>query len=188
MKEDHCGLVDLSRYDSSKFDRGRPVIVEVLWILVQALFVRSWLPGATHRRWLLRLFGARIGTGVDIKPGVRVKFPWRLSIGAYSWIGEDVWIDNLAEVDIGENCCISQDAYLCTGSHDLHKPTFDLIVKPIRLEAGAWIAARAVVAPGVTVREGAVLSIGSVATVDLLPKTIYRGCPASAVVNRTSHL
>ena len=185
MTGDHGGLVDLSRYDTGGFDRGRSAVVEALWILVQALLVRSWLPGAAHRRWLLRLFGARIGAGVDIKPGVRVKFPWRLSIGAHSWIGEDAWIDNLAEVVIGDNCCISQGVYLCTGSHDWGKPAFDLIAKPIRVGSGAWIAARAVVAPGVTVGEGAVLGLGSVATGDLLPGTVYQGCPAGVVSHRT---
>lgn len=178
--------MDLIRYDNGRFHRGRSWWIEALWLLVQGLFIRSWLPGAAHRRWLLRLFGAQIGSKVDIKPGVRVKFPWKLKIGDHSWIGEDAWIDNLAEVQIGANCCVSQGAYLCTGNHDWRKPAFDLVVKPIHIEDGAWVAARAVVAPGITIGEGAVLALGSVATRDLLPGTVYRGCPAIAVHSRKS--
>jgi putative colanic acid biosynthesis acetyltransferase WcaF len=177
-------IVHLSKYDNHNFDRGRPRWVEALWLFVQALFVSSWLPGASHRRWFLKRFGARVGENVDLKPGLRVKFPWRLYIGDFVWVGEDAWIDNLADAEIGSHCCISQGTYLCTGSHDWSAPTFDLIVKPIRIENGAWIAARAVVGPGVTVGEGAVLGLGSVATRDLVPWTVYQGCPAEPVRER----
>jgi putative colanic acid biosynthesis acetyltransferase WcaF len=131
-----------------------------------------------HRRLLLRLFGARIGKGVVIKPGVRVKFPWRLEVGDHTWIGERAWLDNLAPISVAENCCISQEAYLCTGSHVWTSASFDLIVRPIRVNAQAWIAARAIVAPGVVVGEGAVLALGSIAAHDLDPWTIYSGTPA----------
>jgi putative colanic acid biosynthesis acetyltransferase WcaF len=173
--------VNLGDFDNRWFHRGRGRVVEVLWLLVSGLFVRSWIPGAAHRRWLLRRFGARIGDGVQIKPGVRVKFPWRFSIGPRSWLGEDVWIDNLATVEIGADCCISQGAYLCTGSHDWTKATFDLIVKPIRIEDDAWIAARAVIAPGVTVGKGAVLGLCSMATEDLTEWMVHIGCPSRPV-------
>ena len=154
-------------------------------MVAQALFLRSFIPGSLHRRLLLRLFGARIGTGVVIKPGVRVKFPWRLEIGEHSWIGEGVWIDNLAEVKIGAHCCLSQEAYLCTGSHDWSRTTFDLVTAPILIEEGAWIAARAVVAPGVVVGEGAVLGLASLASKSLEARGIYRGVPASLDRYRT---
>jgi putative colanic acid biosynthesis acetyltransferase WcaF len=168
----------LDRFDNRQFRRGRPAIVEFIWMAVQALLVSSFLPGSAHRRALLRLFGARIGAGVVIKPGVRVKFPWRLAIGQHSWIGEGVWIDNLADVTIGDHCCLSQEAYLCTGSHDWSKPEFDLIVKPIRVADGSWVAARAVLGPGTVVGEGAIVGLGSVATGTLEPFGIYRGNPA----------
>lgn len=170
--------VNLAKFDNLWFDRGRGRAVEALWIIVSNLFVSSWIPGTAHRKWLLRQFGARIGEEVRIKPRVRVKFPWRLSIGHRSWIGEDVWIDNLAAVEIGADCCISQGAYLCTGSHDWTKTSFDLTVKPIRIEDGAWIAARAIVAPGVCVGKGAVLALGSSATSDLTEWMVYMGCPS----------
>ena len=168
---------DLGRYRTD-FDRGRPRWVEAAWMLVEALFVRSWVPGSAHRRALLTLFGARLGSGVVVKPGVRVKFPWRLAVGDNAWLGEDVWIDNLAEVTIGDNACLSQGAYLCTGSHDWSAPGFDLVVKPIVVGAGAWVGARAVVGPGVVVGEGAVLALGSTATRALEPWGVYAGVPA----------
>ncbi len=176
--------VRLSEFSNKGFSRGRPLVVELLWLLVQAAFVSSWLPGSSHRCFLLRMFGARIGNGVNIKPGVRVKFPWRLHVGDHSWIGEDVWIDDLDDVWIGSNCCLSQGAYLCTGSHDWAKPSFDLRTGPIRIEDGAWIAARASVGPGVTIGEGAVLCLGSTATRNLPPWTINSGVPASVKGSR----
>lgn len=174
----------LASYDGSRLVRGRSFIVEALWLACQAVFVRSWIPGSSHRRFLLRLFGGRIAKGVVIKPGIRVKFPWRLSIGADSWIGEDVWIDNLAPVTIAADCCLSQGSYLCTGSHDWGDQGFGLITKPIDIREGAWIAARTSIGPGVTVGEGAVLAFASVAVTDLDPWTIYQGNPAAPVKPR----
>ncbi len=176
--------VRLAHYRNALFSRGRSRFIEALWLLVQCAFVSSWIPGSAHRRWLLGAFGATVGKGVQIKPGVRVKFPWRLEISDHSWIGEDVWIDNLAPVTIASNCCISQRVYLCTGSHDWSRPTFDLIVRPIHIKQAAWIAACSTVGPGVTVGEGAVLALGSVATHDLEPWTIYTGIPAKPVRKR----
>ena len=129
--------------------------------------------GSRLRITILRIFGARIGSGVVIKPHVKVKFPWRLTVGANSWIGEGVWIDNLAEVKIGCNACISQGAYLCTGSHDWSAPTFDLVVRPIEIGDEAWICANASVGPGVRAGRGAVLTLGAVATRDLEDWTCY---------------
>ena len=177
----------LDTYNNIGFDRGRSVWVETLWIVVQALFVDCWLPGSLHRVWLLRLFGARLGQGVIIKQFVRVKFPWKLVVGDHSWIGEGVWIDNLAVIRLGNHVCISQGAYLCTGSHDWSSKQFDLIVRPIEIHDHAWVAARAVVAPGVCIYEGAVLGLGSVATSDLDAWHVYCGCPAVLSRERKLH-
>lgn len=127
---------------------------------------------------LLSAFGAKVGKGVLIKPGVHIKFPWKLSIGNHVWIGEKAWIDNLAPVTIADHVCISQEAYLLTGNHNYKKATFDLMTQPIVLEAGSWIGARSVVCPGVTVGAGAILTVGSVATKDLEANGIYQGNPA----------
>lgn len=149
-----------------------------MWWLLQAMLVRSWIPGSAHRRFLLRLFGARIGAGTIFKPGLRVKFPWRLVIGDHTWVGEGVWIDNLGMVKIGSHCCISQGVYLCTGNHNWSSPQFDLTVAPIEIHDSAWVCAKAVIAPGVVIGEGAVLSLGSVAIADLDAWGIYWGSPA----------
>ena len=171
----------LDRFDNADFRRGRPALVEALWLLVQGLFVATWLPGSALRVLLLRLFGARIGAGVRLKPGLRVKFPWRLCVGDHAWLGENVWLDNLAEIRIGDHCCVSQGAHLCTGSHDWTREGFDLVTRPIRLEDQSWICARAVVGPGVRVGQGAVLALGSVATHDLAPWQVHQGVPARPV-------
>lgn len=160
-------MVRLDRFDNGGFDRGRSRLVEGVWALFDLVLVRSGLPGSSWRRALLRLFGAKIGDGVVIKARVAVKFPWRLEIGAHSWIGEGAWIDNLALVSIGAHVCVSQGAYLCTGSHDWSRPAFDLVTKPIRIEDSAWICAKAVIGPGVTIGRGAVVGLGAVATRDV---------------------
>lgn len=176
-----AGAMRLDLYNAGSFDRGRPRWLEALWLLAQSILLASPLWGRRLRVAVLRSFGARIGRGVTIKPGVRVKFPWRLQIGDHCWIGEDVWLDNLAEIRIGNHCCLSQGAYLCTGSHDWNRIQFDLIVKPIVLEDEVWLAARSMIGPGVTVGRGAVLALGSAATGDLLPWRIHQGVPAVPV-------
>lgn len=154
----------LNEFDNAGFDRGASRVKEALWLAVSGLLVASWLPGSHWRVALLRAFGARIAAGVVIKPHVRVKFPWRLEIGAHSWIGESVWIDNLAAVRIGKNVCISQGVYLCTGSHDWNRRTFDLRVGPIELHDHVWLCAMASVAPGTVVGEGAIIAMRELAT------------------------
>jgi putative colanic acid biosynthesis acetyltransferase WcaF len=174
----------LGDFNNDNFDRGRSRLVEAFWRIVEGLFFNSWLPGPGWRVWLLRAFGAQAGKGIVIKPHVRVKFPWKLRIGDHSWIGESVWIDNLAEVSIGSNCCISQGVYLCTGSHRWDKETFDLETKPIVIENQCWVGAMARIAPGVRMGEGAVLMMGGVATSNLDAWQIFNGAPAAGVKKR----
>lgn len=184
-RDDSSALsISLADFDNSSFSRGRSGLVEALWLITQWTLVSSWLPGSAHRRWLLRLFGAHVGKGVRIKPRVRVKFPWRLSLGDNTWLGEGVWIDNLVEIKIGANCCISQDAYLCSGSHDWTKPSFDLVTKPVRIEDESWVCSRATVAPGVKAGRGSVLAMASLAATDLQPWTVYQGVPARPLCSR----
>jgi putative colanic acid biosynthesis acetyltransferase WcaF len=170
--------MQLDEFDNSDFDRGSSRLVEALWRIAEGLLFASWIPGSGWRRSLLRLFGARVGRGVVVKPRVRVKFPWRLCIGDHSWIGEGVWIDNLAEVRIGAHCCLSQAAYLCTGNHRWDRADFALVTGPIDIEDHCWIGARASVGPAVTCREGSVLSMGSLAVEDLEEWTVHAGSPA----------
>jgi len=170
---------DLSSFDNSWYHPGKSAPTLLLWYLVNALFFINPLnPLSGLKVRLLRLFGAKVGKGVNIKPAVNIKYPWRLHIGDHVWIGEKAWIDNLADVRIGSHSCVSQGAMLLTGSHDYKRTGFDLITGEIVLEAGAWVGAHAVVCPNVTVGSHAVLAVNSVATQDLAPYTIYQGNPA----------
>ncbi|MCB9307747.1 MAG: colanic acid biosynthesis acetyltransferase WcaF [Lewinellaceae bacterium] len=177
--------VDLSQFRNEWFDRGAPRWKELCWMVVSAVFFRHSLGiwNGAKCGWL-RIFGARVGRGVLIKPQVQIKFPWKLGIGDNCWIGEHTWIDNLAEVTLGANVCISQGAMLLTGNHDYGAPAFDLITRPIYLHDGVWIGARSLVCPGVTCHSHAVLSVQSVATHDLDAYGIYRGNPAEKIRDR----
>ena len=176
--------IELGQYQNSEFSRGRGKFVELMWLICSAVFVESFVPGNFHRLMFLRLFGAKIGRGTVIKPAVKVKFPWRLTIGVDSWIGEGVWIDNLDHVSISDNCCLSQDVYLCTGSHDWSDVTFSLRTAPIVLKHGVWLGAKSVVCPGVVVETGVVLTVSSVLSVKTDAWTIYQGNPAVALKRR----
>jgi putative colanic acid biosynthesis acetyltransferase WcaF len=175
---------DLSVYDNSWWNPG-PKWKVLLWFLVSPISINSYLPLPMGlKKWILTLFGAKIGAGFAIKPGVKIKFPWFLTIGDHVWIGEEVWIDNLAPVSIGNHVCISQGAMLETGNHNYRSRTFDLFVKPIDLENGVWIGAKAVVCPGVTCHSHSILSVGAVATHTLEAYGIYQGNPAVWVKKR----
>jgi putative colanic acid biosynthesis acetyltransferase WcaF len=179
------GKVDLSRPDNSDFDKGRSSFMIALWHFIGAPLVRSNLmPISAIKCAVLRVFGARIGRGVYAKPGLRVKFPWYLTVGDYCWLGEDAWIDNLAPVTIGSHVCVSQAAYLCTGNHDWTAPNMKLFRRPIVLGDGSWVGARATVCPGVTIGEGAIAAVGSVVTRDIPPYQIRAGNPAVYVRDR----
>lgn len=159
-----------------------------LWYIVSLLFFRTGLPfPSALKRFLLLLFGAKVGKKVVIKPGVHIKHPWYLSIGDYSWIGENVWIDNLKMVTIGAHCCLSQGCYLLCGNHDYSKSSFDLITRPIHIEDGCWIGAFGIVAPGVACRSHSVLAAGSVAVGDIEEYTVYQGNPATFKRKRVIH-
>ncbi len=177
--------MQLNQYTVGDYSPGASTLKQLLWFFLGDPLVRSRLmPFSGFKVWVLRCFGAKIGEQVRIKTGVKVKFPWRLTIGDYSWIGEDVWLDNIAEITLAENVCISQNVYLCTGNHDWFDPSFKLIAAPIHIEAGSWIAARASVGAGVTIGQGAVLSLGSVTGRSLEPMTIYAGNPAVSIKKR----
>ncbi|SDL60540.1 putative colanic acid biosynthesis acetyltransferase WcaF [Catalinimonas alkaloidigena] len=173
--------VDLSRYNNDWYSPGAPRWKQLVWFLTNALFFINPLnPLSGLKVALLRLFGAQIGEGVMIKPGVNIKYPWFLTIGNHVWIGENVWIDNLTHVTIDDHACLSQGAMLLTGSHDYKQITFDLKVSGITLRRGVWIGAKALVCPGVTAETHSVLAASSVATTDLAPYMVYQGNPAVA--------
>lgn len=130
------------------------------------------------------MFGAKIGRNVVIKPKVNIKYPWKLSVGNHCWIGESVWIDNLDQVIIEDNVCLSQGAFLICGNHNYKTSSFDLMIAPITLKQGSWVGAKSIVGPGVTLESHAVLSLGSVASASLEAFSIYRGNPAIKIKER----
>ncbi|MFF0163567.1 putative colanic acid biosynthesis acetyltransferase [Streptomyces sp. NPDC005263] len=173
----------LRGFTGAGYDKGRPVLVQAAWFAaLHLLFVKWWFP-ARLRPALLRAFGARIGQRVLIRRGVRIHWPWKLDVGDDVWIGEDVWILNLEPVTIGSDCCVSQSALLCTGSHLRRCATFEFDNGPIRLEPGSWVAARAVVLRGVTVGSGAVVGAGAVAHQDLAPESVLTVRATSATAS-----
>lgn len=176
---------DLSKFDNNWYNPQKPFFVIVLWYIINLLIFNNGLfPFSGFKCFVLRIFGAKIGKGVVIKPSVNIKYPWLLQIGNYCWIGERVWIDNLAMVSIGNHVCISQGAMLLTGNHNFKSENFELIVKGITLEDGVWIAAKSVVCPGITCYSHSVLTVGSVAKTDLEAYFVYGGNPAVKIKSR----
>ena len=175
---------DLSTYNNTWYKPGSTLKI-LLWYFVNVLFFINPLnPISSLKVFLLKLFGAKIGSGVVIKPGVNIKYPWLLTIGDYSWIGEKVWIDNLAKVTIGKHVCVSQEAMLLCGNHNYKKTTFDLLVSEITIDDGAWVGAKTVVCPGVNIKSHAILTVNSVATKTLEAYYIYQGNPARQIRKR----
>lgn len=180
--------MDLSAFNNAKFDRGASKTKELAWLLLRGFFFdRSNLPWYRTRRALLRAFGATLGSNPIIKPRVRITFPWRITLGDHVWLGDHVQILNLADITIGDNCCVSQNAFLCTGSHDWSRHDFRLITAPIVLEAEVWICANVFIGPGVTIGKGSVVTAGSVVTRNLPPGMICSGNPCVPVKPRTEH-
>ena len=172
-------LQDLSKFNLPQdFAKSRPSVLWFFWLIFGEILISSWIPGSFWRVLLLRLFGAKLGNGVLVKPNVKIKFPWRLSIGDHTWIGEKVWIDNLEWVVIGSNVCISQGAYLCTGNHNFKSTSFPYLLGRIDIEDEAWICAMVRIAPSVRVGMGSVIKFGSVLYDSVPPKTIVSGFPA----------
>ena len=175
----------LDRYSTPlSWNPGAPLWCRVLWLVIGKPLVASPLPGTPWRKALLRAFGARLGVGGRFKPGLQVTFPWRLILGDHCWLGENLWIDNLASVTLGDRVCLSQGAYLCTGNHDFSSPGFELRLGPITIGTDAWIAARAILAPGTQIGFGAVVALGAVVSGSVAAGAIMRGNPAVIVGKR----
>lgn len=176
---DDTPLVDLRKYDQSNFDRGRSSWFVLLWWLVQAVA----FPISPHnfngfRCFLLRLFGAQIGQGVLIRPTARFTYPWKVEIGDYSWIGDDVVLYSLEQIRIGCHCVISQKSYLCTGSHDIQDSAFGLKTAGISIGNGVWIATDCFIAPGVQIGANAVIGARSSVFSNIPAQQVCWGTPA----------
>ena len=181
-------LTDLSRYYQPGFEVGRSKWYVMVWWLVQAVVFPLTLHTAHGPRCaLLRLFGAKIGKNVVIRPSARFTYPWKVEIGDYSWIGEDVTFYSLAPIRLGQHCVVSQKSYLCTGSHDPSDPRFALVTAPIVIENGAWVATDCFIAPGVRIGANALIAARSSVFKDMPEQQICMGSPCRPQKKRVIH-
>jgi putative colanic acid biosynthesis acetyltransferase WcaF len=170
--------IDLRKYDQSWFERGRPGWFILFWWLVQAIsFPLSHHNAHGFRCGILRLFGAKIGRDVKIRPTARFTYPWKISIGDYSWIGDDVVLYSLDQIKIGSQCVISQKCYLCSASHDFKDVAFALIPAPVEIGNGVWIAADCFIGPGVDIGANTVIGARSSVFSDIPEEQVAWGSP-----------
>jgi putative colanic acid biosynthesis acetyltransferase WcaF len=166
-------------------NRGRAAWIEAIWYVTKCVFFLSAIPWPCRFKcWVLRLFGARIGRNVYLKPRINIHFPWKLSIGEHSWIGEEVSILNLEPVAIGNHCCISQRAFLCTGNHDYETIEMAYRNASIILKDGVWVGAQVFVGPGVKISEDCVVAACSMVNQSLPAGMVCSGNPCRTVKAR----
>ena len=163
-------------------------IMERVWEVARAmLFLSSpWFA----RRWrnrVFQLFGGKSSADVSLARKCRLDFPWKIEIGEFSHVGDYVLIRGGGGVHIGKNVCISEDTKILTSSHDVASPTFDLVRRPVFINDSVWIAMSAIILPGVTIGEGAVVAAGAVVTKDVEPWTVVAGNPAREIRKRELH-
>lgn len=178
-------MQSLNNFILPKNFRGRSGIVVQIWWFVECFlfkpspqFMYGW------RRYLLRLFGAKIGKNVIIRPSVSITYPWKVSIGDYSWIGDDVVLYSLGKIEIGSNAVISQKSYLCAASHDYDKEDFPIWSKKITIEDECWLATDVYVAPGITIGKGTVVGARSSVFKCLPAGKVCFGSPAKVIKDR----
>jgi putative colanic acid biosynthesis acetyltransferase WcaF len=177
-------VIDLSQAGKGNYQAKRGALIELIWFVLEACVINNkLLPFSGVRVALLRLFGAKIGTGCRFVHPVRVKAPWNLEVGDNCWFGVDVWIYNQTLIRIGSNVCISQGTFLTAGSHDM-STTMDLHVAPIIIEDGVWITSKCVVQMGVTIGRSAVVTPSSVVHRSLEAEGVYGGNPCRFIRNR----
>ena len=167
--------------------RGRPAVVVQFWWLIQSILFRlspQFMYG--WRRFLLRCFGATIGKQVKVRPSVHIQFPWKVSIGDYSWIGDHVTLYSLGEITIGKNVVVSQNSYICAATHNYADPHFSIYSKPVIIEDYCWLATDVFVAPGIIIHAGTVVGARSSVFHSLPAGKICFGSPAIVVKNRPS--
>jgi putative colanic acid biosynthesis acetyltransferase WcaF len=176
---------DLQMFQVPEGFRGRSSFVVQLWWLTESLLFRT-SPQVMHgwRRGLLRIFGAKIGKGVLIRPTVKITYPWKIVIGDYSWIGDEVVLYSLGEIIIGKNAVVSQRSYLCAGTHDYNTKEFAIFSLPITVEDQVWLATDVFVGPGVTIGEAAVVGARSSVFKSIEGGMVYAGNPLKALKQR----
>lgn len=156
-----------------------------LWWVAQALFFRCSPQFAYgFRAWLLRLFGARVGQATIIRPTVRITYPWKVSIGDYAWVGDDVVLYSLGEIEIGAHAVVSQRSYVCAADHDYTQSDFPIRARKVIIGSQAWLAADVFVAPGVRIGEGAVIGARSSVFRNMPDGMLCMGSPCHPVKPR----
>jgi putative colanic acid biosynthesis acetyltransferase WcaF len=168
---------------ATKYSRSE-IIRRILWSFGQWLFRLSPRPCFGWRRAVLRCFGASVGKQVNTYPSTRIYFPWNLTVGDWSAIGEDVLIYNLGPVTLGKKVTISHRAHLCAGTHDYTRPELPLLKPRIEIGDQAWVCADAFVGPGVVVGKGAVVGARAVVMKNVEPWTVVAGNPACVIKKR----
>lgn len=177
--------LDIEKNRSDRKWSRKELVGRVLWAACGPLFRYSPRLFWGWRRWLLTLFGAKVGRRVQIHPSVRIFIPWNLEIGDWSSVGFDAILYNLGPMTIGEKVTISQGAHLCGGSHDYRNPTMPLLKIPVVVSDGVWICADAFVGPGVTVGKKAIVGARAVVMRDVEAGLVVAGNPAKEVRNRS---
>jgi putative colanic acid biosynthesis acetyltransferase WcaF len=176
--------VNEDTFTGPSFSMGNRV-ARSAWNLVQATLFR-WSPRPLHawRAGLLRLFGAHVGKGAHIYPGVRIWAPWNLWIGEEAGVADGAILYSQGRISIGKRAVVSQGAHLCAGTHDFEKEGFPLVTKPITIGAHSWIAAEAFVHPGVEIGDGSVIGARAVVTRDMPAWTVCAGHPCAVLRER----
>lgn len=175
--------IDLSRAPGSRESWDRPLATVLLWAIVEVLLVRNSLQLSSRLRVaVLRRFGAQIGEDVVARPGLRVRFPWKLTIGDRCWIGEDVWLHNQDELVIGSDVVVSQGSFVTTGTHAF-RTDMALRTSPVRIDDGVWVTSRCMVLGGTHIGESALILPQTVVRGDVPPNCLY-GSDTAAVVGR----
>jgi putative colanic acid biosynthesis acetyltransferase WcaF len=176
---------DLSQSRAPKQFRGRSGLVVLIWQLVQrTLFLWSPQPAYFWRVWLLRLFGAKVGKGVLVRPTARVTYPWKVSLGDHCWVGDDAEIYSLGPISVGSNAIVGQRSYVCAATHDYADITFPLVAKAVIIEPEVWIATDCYIAPGVTIGRGTIVGARSTVLTNIAPGLIVAGTPARVIKTR----
>jgi putative colanic acid biosynthesis acetyltransferase WcaF len=176
-------VIDLSKAPGEREAWNRPSGVVYLWALCELVFVTNPFQVSSKLRVrVLRLFGAKIGKGVITRPRLRVKFPWKLSVGARSWIGEGVWIHNQDRIEIGSDVVVSQESFLTTGTHAF-RSDMALETLPVTIEDGVWITSRCMVLAGSRIGRSALILPNTVVHGEVPAGTLF-GTPSGQVIGQ----
>lgn len=173
-------VVPLADAPGERASWDRPAALVYLWGIAELLLVTNpWQISSRMRVAVLRAFGADIGEGVVFRPRTRIRFPWKLHVGANSWIGEGVWIHNQDHVWIGHDVVVSQETFVTTGSHR-HRTDMGLVTSPVHISPGAWVTARCIVLGGTRLGRSSLVAPGSVVRGEVPDGAVWEGRELSA--------